>query len=519
MFFTRSLAIGDPRRGVSSGRIVLVGLCLTLLAAWLSPADAEQAQPKVLEQYHDLVQAFFPAAERVSGIEGDPPAAAIIRSGQVIGHMYFTDQIQPIPAYSGKPISTLVGTDRQGKIVGVRIVHHLEPILLAGVSEEDLKAYVDQYRGLNARNRIKVGGTAGDNETVIDGISGATITAMVINQAIMSSTRQVLTTRALPDDTGFFQGDGVLEGTTGLWKVIWKEREFQVIILVTALLVLSLILLFQDWLATHPRLLLYVRDLYLVFTVVFIGWYALAQLSVVNVFTFIHSVVHDFHWETFLMDPMIFILWGFVAVTLLLWGRGVYCGWLCPFGALQELINQGARRFRIRQWEFPDMVHERLWAVKYVVLLVLFGISLESLQTAEYYAEVEPFKTVFTLHFQREWSYLFYAIALLAISMINRKFYCKYLCPLGAALAIPARQRLFDWLRRRRECGKPCQICANECEVRAISPTGEINANECHYCLDCQVTYWNQRKCPPLVQKLRRREKATRPSLEGHDPG
>ena len=82
-----------------------------------------------------------------------------------------------------------------------------------------------------------------------------------------------------------------------------------------------------------------------------------------------------------------------------------------------------------------------------------------------------------------------------------------HLCPLGAALAIPAKARLFDWLKRRKECGQPCKICANECEIQAIHPDGTINANECHYCLDCQMSYYNDHKCPPLVQKRRKREK------------
>ena len=520
MVFVVRLVTGSVSRHTGCGLIAPLWLCVILLATCMAPAYADLLpRDRKIERYHGLVQAFFPTVDRLGVLEGDPPAAAVIQDGQVTGYLFFTDEILPIPAYSGKPISTLVGINRKGVIAGVRIVHHLEPILLAGISEERLKEYVDQYQGLDTGNRIKIGGTSREGETNIDGISGATITAMVINQSITRSAQEVVASRGLSEEIDASTDDEALENARPLWKFIWEDRQFQITILMISLGFLILILLFQDWLATHPRLLLYVRDLYLVFTVVFIGWYGLAQLSVVNVFTFVHSAVHDFHWQTFLIDPLMFILWSFVAVTLLLWGRGVYCGWLCPFGALQELINQLARRFRVRQWEFPDMVHERLWAVKYIVLLVLFGISLESLQTAEYYAEVEPFKTVFTLHFQREWSYMSYAIALLTVAMINRKFYCKYLCPLGAALAIPARQRLFDWLRRRRECGKPCQVCANECEVRAISPTGEINANECHYCLDCQVTYWNQKKCPPLVQKLRRREKATRPSLQGHDPG
>jgi NosR/NirI family nitrous oxide reductase transcriptional regulator len=216
----------------------------------------------------------------------------------------------------------------------------------------------------------------------------------------------------------------------------------------------------------------------------------------------------DFKWETFLVDPLMFILWAFVAVSLLLWGRGVFCGWLCPFGAMQELVNTVARRFRVPQIELPFAVHERLWALKYVILLALFAISLQSLNAAERYAEVEPFKTAVILHFQRDWGYVIYAVALLAVSAFNAKFYCRYICPLGAALAVPSRLRLFNWLKRHhQDCGSPCQTCAVDCHVKAIHPDGQINANECHYCLDCQVTYWDEHRCPPMVKRRKRRER------------
>jgi len=292
-----------------------------------------------------------------------------------------------------------------------------------------------------------------------------------------------------------------------IWVLIWEERVFHIAVLGGSLLLLTLILFFQDWLVQRPRLLSWLRTTFLIYTLVFIGWYTLAQLSVVNVLTFTNAVIGDFRWETFLLDPMMFILWSFVAVTLLLWGRGVYCGWLCPFGALQELVGKVANFFKVPQFNFPPVVHDRLWALKYIILLVLFGVSLQSMTQAEWLSEVEPFKTAVVLHFQREWAYVFYAGALVAISAFNHKFYCKYLCALGAALAIGGRLRQFEWLRRRKECGRPCQICANECEVQAIKPTGEINMNECHYCMDCQVTYYNDRKCPPVVEKRKRRER------------
>ena len=293
-----------------------------------------------------------------------------------------------------------------------------------------------------------------------------------------------------------------------MWLNIWYQKSFQIGVIITALLLLTVILFLQDSLTRRPRFLHWLRRGYLIFTVIFIGWYALGQLSVVNVLTFVHALFQDFRWELFLTDPVIFILWTFTAASILLWGRGVFCGWLCPFGALQELVNEAARKLRIPQHELPFAVHERLWAIKYIVLLVLFGLSLESMMAAEQAAEVEPFKTAITLKFDRQWWFVAYAVFLLAINLFTRKLYCRYVCPLGAALAIPAKFRLFDWLKRRKECGDPCQLCAKECEIQAIHPDGHINANECHYCLDCQMTYHNENKCPPLILKNKRSKRA-----------
>jgi NosR/NirI family nitrous oxide reductase transcriptional regulator len=299
----------------------------------------------------------------------------------------------------------------------------------------------------------------------------------------------------------------VAEELEPLWVTIWRDKTFQITVLSISLVLLTAIIFMQDYLVRFPTLLNNLRHLFLIYTVVFIGWYTLGQLSIVNVLTFVHAVMGDFHWDLFLLDPIIFILWAYVAMTLLLWGRGIFCGWLCPFGALQELINVMARKLKIKQFEPSFAVHERLWAVKYIILLALFAVSLESIGEAEKYAEVEPFKTAIMLKFQREWGFVLYAAILLLMSVFTRKVYCRYLCPLGAALVIPSKFRIFDWIKRRKECGQPCKICANECEIQAIEPDGTINANECHHCLDCQITYHNHDKCPPLVQKKRKRAK------------
>ncbi len=297
------------------------------------------------------------------------------------------------------------------------------------------------------------------------------------------------------------------EANRPLWLNIWYQKSFQIGVILVALLLLTVILFLQDKFTQRPHFLHWLRRGYLIFTVVFIGWYALGQLSVVNVLTFVHALVQDFRWELFLTDPIIFIIWTFTAASILLWGRGVFCGWLCPFGALQELINEAARKLKIPQYELPFALHERLWAIKYIILLLLFGLSLESLSSAERFAEVEPFKTAITLKFDRQWWFVLYAALLLVINIFTRKVYCRYVCPLGAALAIPSKFRLFDWLKRRKECGNPCQLCAKECEIQAIHPDGHINHNECHYCLDCQMTYHNDDKCPPLILKKKKRGK------------
>ena len=496
----------------------LSALALAAVAViWTAAAAAEPA-------FAERARAMFPSADYVGSLTGTPPAAEVARGGRLIGYVLLTDRVAPIPAYSGKPISVLVGVDTAGVIRGADIVAHEEPILVIGVTDESLAAFTAQYVSRGVSDKFKIGGRERADTVTLDGISGATITMMVLNASILRSLRAVADSRGLPlaPNTEVRVAAATEQMTAArspetaqsaaetlepIWKEVWAERTLRVWVLGAGLLVLTVILFLQDWLTRYRRLISTLRNAFLLYTLLFLGVYALAQLSVVNVLTFVHSAVRDFRWDTFLIEPLIFVLWSFVAVSLLLWGRGVFCGWLCPYGALQELVNKAAQRLRVPQLPLPSLVHERLLAIKYVILVALFGVSLQSLPDAVRYAEVEPFKTVFALRLDRTWPFVAYALGLVAISAVNGKFFCKYLCPLGAALAIPSHFRIFDWLRRRKECGRPCQTCATECPSQAIRPTGEIDANECHYCLDCQVVFWDPYKCPPLVERRKRAEK------------
>ena len=246
------------------------------------------------------------------------------------------------------------------------------------------------------------------------------------------------------------------EAAPELWRRIWEDRILDVAVLGAALIALTLIFFFQDWFVRRPKLATAVRVGFLLFTLAWLGGFAQAQLSVVNVVTFGNALITEFKWDYFLMDPLIFLLWCGTGIALLFWGRGVFCGWLCPFGALQELLNKAARLACVPQVTLPWGLHERLWPVKYVIFIGIFGVSLHDLALAEQLAEVEPFKTTVILRFAHDWPFVAWAGVLLGAGLFVERFFCRYLCPLGAALAIPGKIRIMEWLRRHKECGAPC---------------------------------------------------------------
>jgi NosR/NirI family nitrous oxide reductase transcriptional regulator len=103
---------------------------------------------------------------------------------------------------------------------------------------------------------------------------------------------------------------------------------------------------------------------------------------------------------------------------------------------------------------------------------------------------------------------VFWTVLLVASMFMERPF-CKYLCPLGAGLAIPSRWRLFG-LWRKSDC-TTCKACAVGCGSLAIDEQGRIDPTECMQCLDCMILYYDDHACPPLSLERKRREKAGQP--------
>ena len=141
---------------------------LFILLLALSPAHAAENVAATYPQ----AKSFFPEADRFGEFEGEPRAAPAYLGSTLLGWVFLTNDVLRIPAYSGKPINSLVGFDISGKIRGIAIVQHEEPILAVGISEERLKAFADQYRGKHVFDRIAIGAER-PGHVAIDTISGA----------------------------------------------------------------------------------------------------------------------------------------------------------------------------------------------------------------------------------------------------------------------------------------------------------------------------------------------------------
>jgi len=305
-------------------------------------------------------------------------------------------------------------------------------------------------------------------------------------------------------DGGGAAADGAGRGSSIEWRQIWANNTDKIAILIATLVVLVLILSFQDAIARHRALHKWLRIAFLTWVLVWLGWVVGAQLTVISLLNIAQSIVIDFDLGFFMVEPLIFILTAFVAVGLFLWGRAIFCGWLCPFGALQELLNKVAVALKIPQLKIPEAIQERLISVKYLIFLGLLGLTFYSFDLAIAGTNVEPFKTAIIFRFDAPAAAVAYATVLLGIGLFVERFYCRFICPLGAGLAILGRVRMFDWLKRRPECGNPCHRCEAVCPTGAIKRSGAIDMNECFYCLDCQVTYYDDHECPPLVARRKR---------------
>ena len=295
-------------------------------------------------------------------------------------------------------------------------------------------------------------------------------------------------------------------------RPIWVEsalaRRIDLAILGVFLILLTSALLFrQSWIAVARRLRPYRLGI-LAFTLIFVGWWGQGQLSIVTVIGTLRAAVEGTGFLFLLYDPFSLLVWVVAITGFVLWGRGLFCGWLCPYGALQEFADRLGRFVGLNRRRVPGRIDRWLKKLKYVLLALLIVTGFVAPVLNDVLVEIEPFKTAITVGFMREWWFAAYALGWLVSGMIWFKPFCRYVCPLGAFMALGGMLRLRRWIPRRTDCGSPCQVCKVRCHYDAIEKDGRVAYSECFQCLDCISIHDDPKQCVPLILHDRREARA-----------
>ena len=287
-----------------------------------------------------------------------------------------------------------------------------------------------------------------------------------------------------------------------VWREAWRSGWWRAAIVAGFYLWVAGLFVGRKWMTARMSRLNVLHTSTLAASFLVLGVWLHIQPSVTQLLTLVGSTKTGWEWGLYLSDPTLFVSWIGIAIVTLFWGRGVFCGWLCPYGSMSELAFKLGRKLGLPKLELPDAIHLKARYVRYGVLGVLLAAFLYNAELGEMLAEVEPFKSTFFVSlWTRHWSLILWWSVLLLVSLTTFRPFCRYVCPLGAALAIPSSVRMSSPYRRDF-CSK-CKICTRGCEPRAIRPDGTIDPRECLNCWECEANWGDDEVCPPLV-KIRR---------------
>jgi NosR/NirI family nitrous oxide reductase transcriptional regulator len=287
------------------------------------------------------------------------------------------------------------------------------------------------------------------------------------------------------------------------WKQAWSNKQVEII--VTIFLLFIFVVFFT--LARTGRVgsiekIKKFQVLYFILVLSIFGFYLNGQLSIVNVLTVAQFFKGDIEFTLFLTEPIIFILWFSVVILVLIYGRGIYCGWLCPFGALTELIYRAGQALGVKTINIPEAIDNKLIYVKHLVFLaIVFSSIFISNQWGLQISEIEPFKYTFAI---APWSQslinFFWWAVIILMSLFLLKPFCRYFCPLGVFFILSGYFSCFH-LPRVHMCQR-CSICYKDCDYNAIKKNGTIANEECTLCLTCLNHIKGFKTCPDY--KLRK---------------
>ena len=214
--------------------------------------------------------------------------------------------------------------------------------------------------------------------------------------------------------------------------------------------------------------------------VVLLGFWKSQLITIVNVFGLISLDLPIFRYSL-----AWYLLAAFTVVSTVLWGR-LYCGRMCAFGALTQLMDAALPASWRR--EPPAWLERRGSFIKYGILaaaILYFIVTRDRF----IYRYIEPF-WMFGFHGSAVmWTLL---AVLLVATVFVRNLYCRFLCPVGAALGVLSNLTVFE-IKRWKECNS-CKICEKACEWGAIQGP-KIIKSECVRCDDCERIYADPKTC------------------------
>ena len=169
------------------------------------------------------------------------------------------------------------------------------------------------------------------------------------------------------------------------------------------------------------------------------------------------------------------ILLGILLITTLLAG-GFFCGWICPLGTIQDWIYAFRKKFVKKTMILPQMLDHYLRYLKYGVLILILIMTIRGMEL--WFADYDPFKVLFHFSFESTTAYVVLGLTVLTSLLIER-FWCKYLCPLGALLTPLAKIGLIK-PKKTEQC-VDCNLCMRSCTMGLK----EIGESGCTNCLEC----------------------------------
>ncbi|GFK94376.1 Putative electron transport protein YccM [Fundidesulfovibrio magnetotacticus] len=196
------------------------------------------------------------------------------------------------------------------------------------------------------------------------------------------------------------------------------------------------------------------------------------------------------------------LYWAVATVVLTAFLGRFFCGFVCPMGTLNQITGWAGGQGRTRQERVAANARHRLQGFKHVALVFFLACAaLGSVQAGlldplpllhrSMNLAVLPLADARTLALSDEprlydsaWLLGGVLLAILGLNLLRPRFFCRFLCPLGALFALLS--RFTPWRIAKREAGKcgDCRLCEERCEG-ACGPSGEIVHGECVLCLNC----------------------------------